>query len=858
MANDNKITIQIISKSDNKGIKATKKGLTSLQKDTTKFNSSLKQLVFGASKGGHAMTSLGSQFRYLSLVTAGLTAGMVMGAVGFVQAAAKEQSALIGLQAVARAVGEGMDEATEIAMTFAATGLMSIANAANTLKSLLAKGYGMKEATAIMTVMTDAAVFNRQATLSVGEALETTAEGIKNETSIKTDNVGITKNLSIMLKEYAASIGTTIGRLTEVQEREAIYQGFLKEGQKFLGNATLATNTLSGGLSRLSTSIFFAQSALGKALEPTVVSLINMIAPLTLSLTQWIDNNRELASSIMVKALSIGLLITVMAALGAILPMLLSGLGAFVTVITFATTSIMGLVAALSVFLIGRKFVEPIKRLFDVIKTGATKAKNSYKEIQDAIRESGVVVDRTQEGMTAKQDQETAKRMKDVNKETRNFTERMHDWAKSHYKSIGDMKEDLKGLKDDYTEKMAKIAADFANKREEMSISHARTTEDIKKDLAEELALGLRADKEKIADLRLRLKRENEDYARAKEKDEETNKEQTESTTEQYEERANKLAEKLAEEETLYNKHWSILEEMRNTAVDDEIERMIRAKNEAIAGINERAGAETSASNDILEATKSNFAELSEAWVARFDEIKTSLTEGTGEIKKELLDIVGEFGTAFKEVNDIVGPIFGFFIDHWKKILSLFLLVKAVQMGIAIHGVVTALGLTLVPMASLTAGFAVLSAITLTGLLTALGLVAIAAHKINSEISDAYEGASQAEVSSTQMQYDLIERARAKKAAGDIDGYNRIMDSLKNRATGGWTSPMETTLVGERGPEIVNLPGGSRITPNNEMGGITININSPVIREESDINKMADAVSNVLGRRAELSMLGGI
>ena len=410
MATDNNITIQITTKSDNKGITTTKKGITSLQKDTAKFNSSLKQLVFGASKGGHALTSLGSQFRYLSLVTAGLTAGMVMGAVGFVQAAAKEQSALIGLQAVTKAVGEEMDESTEIAMTFASTGLMSIANAANTLKSLLAKGYGMREATEIMTVMTDAAVFNRQASLSVGEAIETTAEGIKNEMSIKTDNVGITKNLSIMQKEYAASLGTTIGKLSEVEKREAIYQGFLKEGQKFLGNATLATNTLSGGLSRLSTSIFFAQSALGKALEPTVVSLINMIAPLALSFSNWVDQNRELASSIMLKVLSIGLLITAMAAVGALLPMLLSGLGAFVTVITTATTSILGLVGALSVFLIGRKFVEPIKRLFDVIKTGAMKAKDSYKEIQTAIKESGVVVDRTQEGITAKQAEETAKR----------------------------------------------------------------------------------------------------------------------------------------------------------------------------------------------------------------------------------------------------------------------------------------------------------------------------------------------------------------------------------------------------------------------------------------------------------------
>ena len=32
-------------------------------------------------------------------------------------------------------------------------------------------------------------------------------------------------------------------------------------------------------------------------------------------------------------------------------------------------------------------------------------------------------------------------------------------------------------------------------------------------------------------------------------------------------------------------------------------------------------------------------------------------------------------------------------------------------------------------------------------------------------------------------------------------------------------------LVGEEGPEMVDLPKGSNVTPNNQMGGTTVNIN---------------------------------
>jgi hypothetical protein len=70
------------------------------------------------------------------------------------------------------------------------------------------------------------------------------------------------------------------------------------------------------------------------------------------------------------------------------------------------------------------------------------------------------------------------------------------------------------------------------------------------------------------------------------------------------------------------------------------------------------------------------------------------------------------------------------------------------------------------------------------------------------------------------------------------------------------------TLVGEQGPELADIPRGSRIIPNNitgqvfdrldnndrSGGGVVVNVNNPVVRDELDIDKIANAVSRKVAR----------
>ena len=95
---------------------------------------------------------------------------------------------MVGLQSIVEGVGENFDQAKKVIEDFTADGLVAPAEAATALKNLLARGFGLQEATDLMNRFKDSAAFGRQSSLSLGEAVKSASEGIKNENSILVDN----------------------------------------------------------------------------------------------------------------------------------------------------------------------------------------------------------------------------------------------------------------------------------------------------------------------------------------------------------------------------------------------------------------------------------------------------------------------------------------------------------------------------------------------------------------------------------------------------------------------------------------------------------------------------------------------
>jgi len=190
----------------------------------------------------------------------------------------EHQSAYRGLEAIANDAGIGIGQAMQEATKLSADGLMTVTDAARALQNLLNRGYSVDQAVQTIQRLKDAAAFNRQANLSMTEAVVTATEGLKNENSILVDNAGVTKNVSKMWAEYAVTIGTTRDKLTQAQKVQAEYIGIQAETAAQVGNAQKAAEGLMGSQSQLDKSSYDLQVTLGTLLEPAFISLNQSLA----------------------------------------------------------------------------------------------------------------------------------------------------------------------------------------------------------------------------------------------------------------------------------------------------------------------------------------------------------------------------------------------------------------------------------------------------------------------------------------------------------------------------------------------------------------------------------------------------
>ena len=135
----------------------------------------------------------------------------------------------MGLQSIVEGTGNSFAKAQAFIEAYTKDGLVPAADAATALKNLLSRGYTQTQAEDVMRRLKDSAAFGRQATLSLGDAVRSATEGLKNENSILVDNAGVTKNVSVMWKEYAETLGKSVNELTTAEKIQAEYNGIMKE-----------------------------------------------------------------------------------------------------------------------------------------------------------------------------------------------------------------------------------------------------------------------------------------------------------------------------------------------------------------------------------------------------------------------------------------------------------------------------------------------------------------------------------------------------------------------------------------------------------------------------------------------------
>lgn len=240
-----------------------------------------------AETGLKSLTSSLKGFATMLKTTLGLAA--VKKVINFgqatVDAATKFKNAMVGLKSIVEGQARSFQQANKFIKEYISDGLVPATSAITAYKNLAARGYGTEQIEKTMIALKNAAAFGRNASLSLGDAVSSATEGLKNENSVLVDNSGVTKNVSVMWKEYADSIGVGVNSLTKQQKIQAEVNGIMEETKFQMGDAAKLANEYSGQTAKLEFGLNDLKIAIGNALIPILQAILphinNVISALT-------------------------------------------------------------------------------------------------------------------------------------------------------------------------------------------------------------------------------------------------------------------------------------------------------------------------------------------------------------------------------------------------------------------------------------------------------------------------------------------------------------------------------------------------------------------------------------------------
>lgn len=333
-------------------------------------------------------------------------AGIVLAIRGAIEAANEYNNAMVGLKSLAEGTGQDFGDLQAAAEDLASDGLMTVADAAASLKNLLARGFSADEAVDMLERLKDAAAFGRQSSLSLGEAVRSASEGIKNENSVLVDNAGVTKNIAVMWEEYAATIGKSAANLTQAEKKQAEYNGIMQETAYQVGDAARYAEAFAGKQAALEAATLRVNQALGASVQGALTPLVQILTPLADALAWVIEKFPGVSAG---AAAALTAMVALTAVVTGAIPMVKSLAAAFATLhasmgvvgaISLAVGALAGIAAACANARSPlQELNEELEGLQDELEQLSTSAGNAEQAL--AVLESGTAT--TDELAAAKQ-----------------------------------------------------------------------------------------------------------------------------------------------------------------------------------------------------------------------------------------------------------------------------------------------------------------------------------------------------------------------------------------------------------------------------------------------------------------------
>lgn len=182
----------------------------------------------------------------------------------------KLEASINRVESAARAFGQSSAKAKQAAQDLASDGFLSLNQSASALSNLMATGLNVDQSKKFITAAKDISAFGN----TVGDAagsIESGIKGILTGSSELVENMSpAMKTLSMKFTEQKNSVGPAIAT-------QNLYNGVLKLGTQFAGDAAKYLQTTAAAQQALTASTEKASAAIGKSLQPALVAVMSVL-----------------------------------------------------------------------------------------------------------------------------------------------------------------------------------------------------------------------------------------------------------------------------------------------------------------------------------------------------------------------------------------------------------------------------------------------------------------------------------------------------------------------------------------------------------------------------------------------------
>lgn len=267
------------------------------------INAQAKQQAYAVAvknaEQAQAEQTAASQSGIAALVGWGAVLSGLISTIGSAITAYQElRSAQVGLQTTAKSTGESMSELEKIQKELTQDGLMTDADAAQSIKNLLLYGYSAEQAREMLVRLKDSAAYNRQAHYSLSEAVRVTTEGVRMENSVLSDAAGVQKNIAKMYEDYADAIGKSTANLTQQEKAQAVLNGVIAETDGVLGNAAQYADEFGGAVAGAGRQLTLMSASLGEGMTNGLKPFVELLGTILTPVAEFVDANKELSAGL--------------------------------------------------------------------------------------------------------------------------------------------------------------------------------------------------------------------------------------------------------------------------------------------------------------------------------------------------------------------------------------------------------------------------------------------------------------------------------------------------------------------------------------------------------------------------------